>query len=626
MAAKDYQPRHDLVKDKNALYMEKPGWTVSEDDMAMVMRIMERMGWVEEYAAKVVSDKGRKRSNCNFEGLIAAMTMNVVLLGKAPHLDAAAVTLYEVMPLKWRRRFHSDRYTRPTPKRRKAAVKSVERLWKKFRLLIDSQPMPMNRRLTEDELKEAVALFPDPEDAAKMDAALLWICNQITGATCEIALDTITPGWRTAETRYGMDATHFKANAKPYSKRKKLCSFDAQAGWYKRDHDEPPDEPIFTKDGAPIRKRQAADRTKDILEWAYEAHIMRLCVNPYSDYRDQIEVPVGFSVDRPAVAPDINALRAVDGALATGLPPGVFAFDSAYQKEPFLQGCMDRGFGVLFDPFASLADHHQSYKGSRIVGGRPCCPGVEPTLLQINNDYHSKKIETETMFARAAQIDAFRAWQKDKTPDGELRFVCPARAPHDRKPQCNCPLLDQPYTDGLPEVPFPPSMEMPTSEDGDPHRRDLQSPGDLCTKGSIVVDPKELVMVWQEHAHRSSEWRALYAAGRNATERGHSRLKAGYTEALNMPDRRGLKGRANVFLMSAFILAAQTMRVMRSWLRNADRDKNGVIIAPPLKHRRGTGRRPWHSKRPPLVRIPKSERLGPQQRPPDPPEELVVFS
>lgn len=229
------------------------------------------------------------------------------------------------------------------------------------------------------------------------------------------------------------------------------------------------------------------------------------------------------------------------------------------------------------------------------------------------------------MFDRAARLDSFRTWTKDRTPDGRLIEVCPARAPHGRKPKCNCPLLDQPFTDGLPEVPFPPGIERPTSED-DPFRRDQMTPGPLCTQGRITVDPKDLVMSWQEHPHRSAEWRALFAAGRNATERGHSHMKAGYGEGLDMPDRRGLRGRANAHLMAAFMLAAHAMRLMRSWLRNAERDDQDLIVAPPLKHRRGKGRRPWHSFIPPMPELPAPKGSSEPDPPPEPTAGDISFS
>lgn len=150
-APKAYEPRHDLEDNADALYMSKPGWTVTEDDMAMALRIVERMGFVEDFAQRLVSPTGRRREHCSFVGLIVALTLNTMLPDTPPHLAKATVTLYEVMPWRWRQRYHADRYSRATPKRRKAAEKSVERLWKKFRLLLDSQPMPLNRRLTEEE-------------------------------------------------------------------------------------------------------------------------------------------------------------------------------------------------------------------------------------------------------------------------------------------------------------------------------------------------------------------------------------------------------------------------------------------------------------------------------------------
>lgn len=619
-----YEPRHDLVGDPEVAYMETVR-RVSREDMDETMRIVRRMPFVQEFGRKLVSVRGAKRRNCNFEGLVAAMVLNVVLLGLPPHLSTAAETLYERMPMRWRRQFPSDRYTRPTPKRRKAATKATERLWKKFRLLLDSEPIPYNRRLTEEEMKRVVALFPSPEDAAKMDAALHWICNRILAAVVEVGLDKVTPGWRTAETLYGMDATSFLANARPYTKEK--CSFDPQAGWYKRDLDHPPDPPLTTASGAPRRRRRAKERTKEALEWAYETHIMRLTVNPYSDYRDQLELPVGFWIDRPAVAPDRIGLAAVDGALATGLPPGTIAFDSAYIKQPFLEGCMERGFGVLFDPFSTLADKHPEYLGARIVGGRPCCPGVDNELLQINNDYHSEKSDAQTMYDRAATLEPFRPWQKDKTADGRLRFVCPAKAPNGRGATCNCPLVRDSYdTTDVPEVPFPPGVKRKTSDD-DPLRRDRTAPGLLCTADSILIDPSDLVMSWQAEAHRGPEWRALFAAGRNATERGHSHVKAGYGEALNVADRRGLRGKANARLLVSFLLAAQAFRLIRSWLRNAERNDDGVIIAPPLKHRRGKGRRPWHSRPMPPLPERTGSRPDPEpEPPPDPPAATESFS
>ena len=82
-----YEPRHDLVGDPEVVYMESAR-RVSREDMDEAMRIVRRMPFVEEFARKLVSVRGAKRKNCNFEGLIAAMVLNVVLLGLPPHLSA----------------------------------------------------------------------------------------------------------------------------------------------------------------------------------------------------------------------------------------------------------------------------------------------------------------------------------------------------------------------------------------------------------------------------------------------------------------------------------------------------------------------------------------------------------
>ena len=71
-------------------------------------------------------------------------------------------------------------------------------------------------------------MFPCPEDAANMDAALHWLCNRILGAVAQVGLDKVTPGWRTAEILYGIDATVFPANARPY--KGVMCSFDRSGG------------------------------------------------------------------------------------------------------------------------------------------------------------------------------------------------------------------------------------------------------------------------------------------------------------------------------------------------------------------------------------------------------------
>jgi hypothetical protein len=79
------------------------------------------------------------------------------------------------------------------------------------------------------------------------------------------------------------------------------------------------------------------------------------------------------------------------------------------------------------------------------------------------------------------------------------------------------------------------------------------------------LDPRDFTRVWQAYPHRSPQWRAVYAAARNAIERNHSQSKAGYGVALAVPDRRGLRG----------ALAADAVGLARWLIDDANRLRDG---------------------------------------------------
>ena len=117
----------------------------------------------------------------------------------------------------------------------------------------------------------------------------------------------------------------------------------------------------------------------------------------------------------------------------------------------------------------------------------------------------------------------------------------------------------------------------------------------VCTAQTVTIDPGDYLLEWQAFAHHGPDWRIYFPALRNGVERDNSQVKSGAGQALAVADRRYLRSRANNGLMAAWMLMGHNVELLRSWLRKAKQDKDGVIVQAPLKNRRGD-RRPEHAR------------------------------
>lgn len=197
---------------------------------------------------------------------------------------------------------------------------------------------------------------------------------------------------------------------------------------------------------------------------------------------------------------------------------------------------------------------------------RPLCPGIEPDLLKIEDDYNHHRIDADLRDELIAERERHRLWRKDVLPDGKERWVCPALAAHDRTPRLACSRRpDSLKVEGLHIVPKPPKPN------ADPDEEKFN----VCTAQTVTIDPGDYLLEWQAFAHHRPDWRIYFPALRNGVERDNSQVKSGAGQALAVADRRYLRSRANNGLMAAWMLMGHNVELLRSWLRKASRTRTG---------------------------------------------------
>jgi hypothetical protein len=584
-------------------YMALPSWGFADDDVATALslakrtNVLMRLGSVIEPPGR----KGRPRKHSTFEGLLTGLALNVIIHNMAPHLSQVTRTLYTRIPQSWRERFQTN-HPFHTKKQRSNADRATERLWNKFKRSVDGEPLRAAIQEAQaagesdlssiEELRAWAGDRYPPEVLEEMDDLRLWVCNRIIWAVASILFEDMAGVISLEDVLAGIDATFFYVNS--HGPREGRPAADDQAGWYVREGIDP--------------------------RWGLEGHIAHLASDPTCGFRDVPEVPVGISVDRPGVSPTRNGLAALQQAIINGMPLGTIGFDTAYNTPDFKQKAMAMGMGLLYRPRAHGADDHPDHLGALMAGGQPLCPGVEPDLLRLY-EARANGLDQATMYARAEEREKFRLRIHETLPDGRLRMMCPAIAPHDRKPRVCCPLRPNSYDYGtLPEVPHPPGIE--GSENA------VKPPGPVCVETGIVVDPMDHTDVWQDVPVLSREWRRDFPASRNTTERGHANAKATYSLAFESGDRRGPKGITSSAILASFQTAGHSFRLIASWLRNAEKDEQGKIIGPPLKNRRGkrapkhtTGEEPDDTLADPAEVEPTAEPPPASPQPPVPPAD-----
>lgn len=550
-------------------YMARPVWGFADDDVETALKLAKRTNVLMRLGPVIepVGGCGRPRMHSTFEGLLTGLALNVIIHNMTPHLSQVTRTLYSRIPQSWRERFQSN-HPFHTKKQRSNADRATERLWQKVKRSVDGEPLRAAIEAAHAAGEADVASIAElrawagdryPEEVLEeMDDLRLWVCNRIIWAVASILFEDMAGEMSLGDVLAGIDATFFYVNS--HGPREGRPAADDQAGWYIRESIEP--------------------------RWGLEAHIVHLASDPTCDFRDVPEVAVGISVDRPGFSPTRNGLGALRQAVANGMPLGTIGFDTAYNTPDFKDEAMALGMGLLYKPRAHGADDHGDHLGALMAGGQPLCPGVEPALLRLYAA-RAEGLDKATMYARATEREKFRLRIHETLPDGRLRMMCPAIAPHDRKPRVCCPLRPDSYDYGsLPEVPHPPGVQ--GSENA------AKPPGPVCVETSIVVDPMDHTAVWQDVPVLSREWRRDFAASRNTTERGHANAKATYSVAFESGDRRGPKGITSTAILASFQTAGHSFRLIASWLRNAEKDEQGNIIGPPRKNRRGK-RAPWHT-------------------------------
>jgi hypothetical protein len=108
----------------------------------------------------------------------------------------------------------------------------------------------------------------------------------------------------------------------------------------------------------------------------------------------------------------------------------------------------------------------------------------------------------------------------------------------------------------------------------------------VCGQESIAVSPADGAKFRQSLPYGSDQHADLFNTLRQSQEGMHGFAKDEAHEALAAPGKRRVRGKAAQSVFAAFLLAAASIRKIRTFLANAIEDPSGVIYVP-RKQRKG---------------------------------------
>jgi hypothetical protein len=461
----------------------------------------------------------------------------------------------------------------------RAAEASVRRTLHRMLNQIDPSIYPKNRRRPWTEL-HALARTLSEDEQQETQARLDWVCNQMLDAAFQTLPRAIRRQYRGSAC---IDATPLKLPAKGLGAESPIASADPDGGYYVRDgnHRDPSYNPYGSPSGHTFT-------TPGKSLWALDIGLLVAVDDHPGDRQHLPALPLAMTTDRPGVDAAGAARRLMASFVQRGYTPGYLAGDNLYsaaEESTFQTPAREVGFDLVL-PYTRdyLGDQGGHESGMRLIEGGFHCPATPDALVDATKDLREGRIDLKTYKARIQERVAYRMRTKQLPIDGVgERLTCPAAGPAPLVKCANKPDSEKPR---------------PTRQANHRHVTDARlrilPPADIsgdnkprvCGQGSIAVSPLDGAKVRQSLPYGSDQHTDLYNTLRQSQEGMHGFAKDEAHEALAAPGRRRVRGKAAQSVFAAFLLAAASIRKIRTFLANAIENPDGVIYVP-RKQRKG---------------------------------------
>lgn len=462
-------------------------------------------------------------------------------------------------------------------RREDRAEKRVQRAMHRLFNAVDPSVQPKNvkdatwtdivtksKNLTEEEIEDRMA-------------ALAYLCNVILQMPLELLPDSIRSRMQSA----GIDGTPIKVWSRGRGKNATVAATDPDAGWYVRggDHSE----------GSEPKKAL----------FGYDINLMVTACDTPGDRQYLPALPLAMSLNRPGVDPSGAARRIFAFLNEKGFAPKYLAGDGLYANadpDKFMQPAREFGWKLVLPVLDANTGRQGTVGGYNLVEGSLYCPSMPETLVDATKDFRARRIDLPTYLTRIKERENYVVRVHSTRGTGRLRMYCPAAT---GKNIAVCSLKPDSannatvFVGGIPNYRPVITPDPATQTNGlwpQPCRPDASEIATVDLRvtrdlnGNLTGPNVNAAKFWQDLPFGSPQHTNTYNAMRQSQEGMHGFAKDDAKEALGNPGRRRMRGIAAQSVLAAVLLAAASLRKIRTFLRNALSDDTGSLYVP--RHKR----------------------------------------
>jgi len=439
--------------------------------------------------------------------------------------------------------------------------------------MMDPSDLPKNRKLPDEEFQRVSELNragrSDEERTVAFDR-LTWFCNRILEASIQELPREYRRRWKGS---VAVDATNVPA----FSRMPKQAVGQQWGNISKIvRHGSDPDAGIYVRDRD--HRDEGGENVASKKAWsAYEASLI---VSGPDDPEDALRAPALVVAmapfHTPGAAPGKNAITALTDLVGRGHPVSWLAGDRAYSNskpENYQLPARSLGYKLVYDYRVDQLGIQASAEGFIQVEGSWYCPSMPKVLIRAEADHRAGLIDDATRLTRLEGRKPFKARRNGLADDeGHQRLMCPAAG---SSPTARCPLKKRSMRSGRAvPVRITPSRDVKAN------------PPRACVQESVTVTPEMGAKFDQELDYGLGQWHSLYSTLRNGIEGMNGYVKDGAHGALASSTRRRIRGRAAQSVLGAFILFAENVRKIASFVAAEEAIEAGVMRR--LPRRRST--------------------------------------
>jgi hypothetical protein len=533
-------------------------------------------------AAKV---KRGRSTTLSYQALLVAMLLTAID-GKGCLASEIAKTLYRRMHLPSMRVLN----VAPLPavetpsqlrKQQWMTEKRVRRALHRPLAVMDPSIHPKGKSRSWAELRTLDRQLTD-EEIEDRQAALSVFCNSILQAPYDLLPASVRRKYRGSAC---IDATPIRLRSKGRSVDEETASTDPDAGFYKRDGNHAEDD--------------AGTSSAAKSFYAYDINLIVAVCDWLGERQYLPALPHVMHLDRPGIDAAGAARRTMSFLIEKGYQPRFLAGDGLYANAnpaTFHTPAREAGWRLVLPILNAHTGIQTSMEGLVMVEGAWYCPSIPPLLVDATEHFREGLISKPVYDQRIAARQAYRARFKGTSTSGNQRWGCPASGAHpgvmcalkpksEEKPFIGGPVLTIRLKDRI--IPNPETQTAGVWPK--PCRQDsvtIETPATATDETEPERSSLAAAKYAQDLTFGTAEHTDMYNALRQSQEGLHGFAKDDAYEALGTPGKRRIQGRAAQSVFAAFLLAAASVRKIRTFLRNAKVDENGDLY---VTRRKRTG-------------------------------------